>query len=347
MEVRKGSVEKMVIKNIVQKIVLQYKKYGIYSAAKNAIYHVITRERAVSYGDLHEDKVFYVIRSIDCNSPFYIGPINNLLANYFYVISHIMYAERKNWIPVVDQLNYPVYNSVSFSVNGTFNAWEYYWKQPSGYLLEDVYKSKNVVLSKQNWFSEYDLGYDIKLYKKREIVSRYSSVMSKIHYNKVVKNSINDILRKKRIKNKRILGVNYRFAGHSLKHFDKAKGHPVQPDIDVLINIVSDRIRRWNLEYIFIASDTEEAINAFEKCFPERVMYLARNRYSESLQRGEHSEIYDSEAIYNTSLSYLAEMELLAQCSCLIGSVNSGFRYALLKNNNQYEHIEILDYGLI
>ena len=49
MEVRKGSVEKMVIKNIVQKIVLQYKKYGIYSAAKNAIYHVITRERAVSY----------------------------------------------------------------------------------------------------------------------------------------------------------------------------------------------------------------------------------------------------------------------------------------------------------
>ena len=149
---------------MIMKILEQYNKYKIIPASKNIIYHWVTRERLKNFGNLNKDKIFYVIRSIDDESKFYIGPKNNLLANYFYVLSHLQYAIKNKWIPIIDQKNYPVYNKVPCLINGTMNAWEYFWQQPSNYKLEEVYASKNVVLSKRNWFSEWDMGYDASKY---------------------------------------------------------------------------------------------------------------------------------------------------------------------------------------
>ena len=38
-------------------------------------------------------------------------------------------------------------------------------------------------------------------------------------------------------------------------------------------------------------------------------------------------------------------MEALASCTGLLGSVSSGLRYAVVRNNGKYEKIKILDYG--
>ena len=113
--------------NKLEKIIKQYQKYTFVNATKNLIYHWQTREKRISFGMLNPDKTFYVIRSIDNKNRFYIGPTNNLLANYFYVLSHLVYAQKKGWIPVIDMLNYHVYNSLPYPVNGTMNAWEYFW----------------------------------------------------------------------------------------------------------------------------------------------------------------------------------------------------------------------------
>lgn len=332
---------------MLHRIFSQYKKYGLKKAIKNIIYHLQTREIKNSFGLLNPDKTFYVIRSIDNKNRFYIGPQNNLLANYFYVLSHLYYAIYNGWIPIVDQLNYPVYNSVKFSINGSKNAWEYYWQQPSSYTLDEVYSSKNVVLSKQNWFSEYDMGYEVSNYYSKNLISFYNKLMQQVPFN----NETNNLIKKKMQgvlpTDKKVVGVNYRFGGHSLKHFAAAKGHPVQPEIDSLVKIVAEKMSRWNIEYVFLASDTEEAINAFSKNFKNKFYVLKRQRDKESLKQGEHNVLFDADKINTTSIDYLTEICLLSQCDSLIGSINSGFRYAMIKNNNRYSHVEVLNYGLV
>jgi len=55
--------------------------------------------------------------------------------------------------------------------------------------------------------------------------------------------------------------------------------------------------------------------------------------------------MYSSNNRIQTTKDYIAEMELLAICNGLLGSVSSGLRYAIVKNNLQYNYFEILDYG--
>ena len=333
--------------NKLEKIIEQYQKYTFVNATKNLIYHWQTREKRISFGSLNPDKTFYVIRSIDDKNRFYIGPINNLLANYFYVLSHLLYAQKNGWIPVVDMINYPVYNSLPYPVNGTMNAWEYFWHQPSQFALDEVYQSKNVILSKQNWFSEYDMGYDAKKYKDTEIVKTLHKLSETVPLNLNIKAHI-DEKRKEIFENKKdILGVAFRFGGHSKKHFAKATGHPVQPDIEVMVKLSRIYLNKWNMKYIFLTSDTEEAVQVFKKIFKDKLIDLERERCSELLKKGEVNNLYNQEKIYKTSIDYLTEMTLLSKCDCLIGSINSGLRYAIINNNCKYKNIKILDYGYI
>lgn len=339
-------MEKMVI-NKLQKIIEQYQKYTFVNATKNLIYHWQTREKRISFGSLNTDKTFYVIRSIDDKNRFYIGPINNLLANYFYVLSHLAYAQKNGWIPVIDMLNYPVYNSLPYPVNGTMNAWEYFWQQPSSYTLDEVYQSKNVILSKQNWFSQYDMGYEPSHYEEKEIIKKFFQLAAIVPLNSKVENIINQ-KSKEILKNKKnILGIAFRFGGHSKKHFAKATGHPVQPDIEEITKLAKIYLDKWGMQYIFLTSDTEEAVQAFKKIFKSKLIVLKRKRFSELLKKGEINNLYSQENLYQTSLNYLTEMILLSRCDCLIGSINSGLRYAVIQNNCKYKNVKILNYGLL
>ena len=76
---------------------------------------------------------------------------NDLLFHYYRNLQHLSHAIDNGWIPVVDWQNYgPFPHGEDFPVNGTTNCWEYFWNQPSEYTLDEVYKSKNVILSSQN-----------------------------------------------------------------------------------------------------------------------------------------------------------------------------------------------------
>lgn len=330
-----------------KELINQYNKYKFIPATKNIIYHFLTRERKKSYGNQNHDKIFYVIRSIDNKSPFYIGPVNNLLANYFYVLSHIKYAELNGWIPIVDQLNYPVYNSVDYPVNGSMNAWEYFWQQPCKYSLDEIYNSKNVILSKQNWIKEWDMGYELNKYYDKPFIHMIHEVGDRVKLKDGIYEYINTKSNEIFNGRKNILGVSFRFGGHSKHHYASENGHPIQPDIEVLIKTVKKYLKKWNMQYIFFTSDTEEAVVAFNNSFWEEVIVLSRKRFSEKLKKGEKNVLYDKKYINKTSLDYLTEMELLAKCDCLIGSINSGLRYALVKNDNQYKFVKILNSGFL
>jgi len=327
----------------------QFKKYKTDVALRNLGYNLITRERRRSFGDLNADKTFYVIRSVDDMSPLYIGPRHNLLANYFYVLSHLAYAREKGWIPVVDMLNYPVYNSLPEPVNGTRNAWEYFWEQPSEYTLKEVYQSKNVVLSKRNWYGQWDMGYGIANYYDKDTVRFYHGLSEFVPLNAVTREYISRLKAEKLCSDLRILGVSARFGGHSQLAFRAAPGHPKQPDIADVLEAAKRRSEEWGADKLFIASDYGDAVQAFREAFGDRLIYTERSRtpLNAAKMPDARKAMYFSENIWQTSLDYLAEMELLSECSSLLGSVNSGLRYAVVRNGGKYEYMEILDCGLL
>lgn len=315
-------------------------------ATRNILYHLVTRERTCSFGQLYPDTTFYVIRSIKGDSPFYIGPVHNLLANYFYVLSHLQYAKVKGYLPIIDQQNYPVYNSMPYPVNGTMNAWEYFWQQPCHVSLEEIYRSKHVVLSQQSWFGQWDIGYDTSNYTNRDIIAQYHRLAESVPLNSVVAEHVRHTKESMFHGDERILGVCYRFGGHA-KNSKQGQGHPVSPEIEDLLLISQQRLCDWGMKKIFLASDEETIVKCFQEAFQERLIVLPRSRTPASryydLQHP--NQMYEKNNLYETALSYLTEMELLASCNALIGSVNSGLRYAVVRNGGEYENMAIINRG--
>lgn len=342
-------MEIMGLMKLLKQLVKQFKKYRFGTAIKNILYHFITRERQKSFGPQNSDKTIYIIRSIDDHSRLYIGPVHNLLANYFYVLSHMQYAKTKGWVPVVDELNYPVYNSIKEPINGTKNAWEYFWKQPGGISLEEAYQSKNVVLSKQSWFWQWDMGYDGNKYRDKRIINEMNICSSKASLNEEMKSFVMEAKKGTFQNRSRILGVNVRLGGYSKESAIRGNGHPMQPDIVELIQLTKIKMSAWNLNYVFLASDTEFAAKRFQEEFGEKLILYKRERaeIGKEYARDAEKHMYAAENSYRTARDYLTEMELLSCCNALLGSITSGLRYALIRNNNAFEHVEIIEKGFL
>ena len=94
-------------------------------------------------------------------------PAWGFFSSVVHVLQGIIYAEKHNLTPVVDMENYWVAElSSTKKINDTYNAWCYFFEQISNYSLQEVYKSRNVILSAgsrilgaDHWFSDRKLHY--------------------------------------------------------------------------------------------------------------------------------------------------------------------------------------------
>jgi hypothetical protein len=328
-----------------KKAITYVKTWGIKSSFQNIMYTVQNAEIKKHYGSNNPDKTIYIIRCVNDKSRYYNGPINNLLANYFYVLTHLRYANEKGYISVVDQLNYPVYNSLRNPVNGTLNAWEYFWKQPGEISLDEAYMSRNVILSKRKWFGQWDMGYDAAKYRDSSIVNAVHSLC--VPLNVTTAEHVNREYNKLLVDKGKILGVCFRYGGYSKDYFYHGDGHPIQPEISELADIVEKRLAEWNMELIFMTSDSIDSVEYFKKRFGNRLIVMPRIRCKEGVKykTKQESPMYCDSQMFQTTLDYLTEMELLARCNALCGAVTSGLRYAVVQNNMQYEHCEIIERG--
>lgn len=322
-------------------------KRGIIGIMNSIVYRWNTRERVIHPGVENRGVSFYVIRGVDSNSKFYRGVDLNLLANYSYVISHLMYAEKKGLTPIVDQLHYPVYNRETFPINGTMNPWEYFWKQPSCYSLDEVYRSRTVILSKRNWYARGNPAYSIQYHRDPKVIAKFHRLMEKVPLNEPTQSYVNKKATTLFPEGAKVLGVSMRNAGYSTSSVWQAPGHPIQPDIEELINIVKERQKIWKADFVFLATEEADNIEKFQSVFQDTLLYNDRLRYNgwHIFSKDDPNPLYQSGRRYQTALDYLTEMEMLARCSSLIGSLTSGLRYAIFRNNCKYKHLEIIDKG--
>lgn len=298
-----------------------YKLYNLYKNMRMPQQHK-------SFGNKNPDKVFYVIRLYPS--------VTGLLTNYNFVLNYLSIAERKGWIPVIDMENYKVSNSQNELINGTYNAWEYYFTQPTEYSLQDVYSSCNVFLSKG--FIKLD-----NIASKEQMLT-YQRLAKKIMFNNKTLEIVNKKIKENSLfdSNKKMLGVAVRGT-----EYLKAKNHSKQFPINDLVALALRKKDEWNLDGVFVTTEEEKTLELFKEKIPN-VTYLKRKRFSTEYD-GSTAVIYLSpkgNSRYETDLDYITEIYMLSLCDSLIGSMNSGYRTAQIWNDGRYSHCELLDIGL-
>lgn len=295
-------------------------------------------EERKSYGKLNPDKTFYVIRLYP--------PATGFLANYVYILGYMKHAFEHDYIPVIDMQNYETLYTEKEPVNGTKNVWEYCFEQPFDvktgrrYSLDEVYKSKNVILSdgSENFYScdlERDLDWQIELSKL-------------IPFNSQLKENINKQLGSLNTDWSKVIGVPSRGS----EQRKRIIGHNIPATPKQIIDTIEECSNEWygseNVA-IFVKAEEEDTINWFKQVY-DKVLYTQATRLKNyDLKKGvaasHENKKQGKQSQYQSLLEYLTDIYILSRCDSLIGSMNNGLYAALIWNEKKYSHVKIIDNG--
>jgi len=302
-------------RNFTKKILKQlvYKKEYRPLVIKNQ--NLIKRNifNVVGKGNLNPDKVFYVIQRY---------PGTGLFSNLAFVINHIKVATDMGFIPIVDMKNFPSIYSEKNKILCTNNSWEYYFNQITNYTLEEVYKSKNIILTNNIFYAGNGFNYRIT-----ESDTLLDIFKKNIFLKKTKLKTIN-YLKKKLLSNKKTLGIHFRGTGY------KIEDNPLT--INQMINKINNILSEEKYDQIFLV--TEDSINfkGIIDYFGSKVIYLKTS------QRGKTNlEVWNkyprTRHRYKMGREILYETYLLSYCDGYfdIDTNPKQFVLALNLNSNQ------------
>lgn len=287
------------------------------------------RERRVSYGKESSDKTFYLI-SFDYDT-------QGLFAIVKSVVSHIMYAIDRGWIPIVDLKNY----SCQYQLDGD-NTWEQFFQQPCGYTLDDIQRCKHIVRSYYGMYpyNSYDFYVDIldrpvEFKRIAEAYKKYIKPQPKVmEYMEKAKRDLH-------IDNK-TLGVLCRGTDYLNR---KPKYHPRQPEPEMVINDASLIMKQNGYESLFIATEDEKVLDMFKKRFRDKIRYIDQPRVT--LEDGQQylSDVKTKVNIKNEiALDYYTALYILSQCPAILAGRTAGTLGAVFMSEG-YEWEKFYDLG--
>lgn len=290
------------------------------------------RERKLSYGHENKEKRFYVVRRAYAK----VGLFSLVLTN----LGYIKYALEQGYTPVVDMRNYGQYYQGSNMK--TQNMWEYYFKQPCGYSVEDISKSKSVVIgngiiSGEIKYPNDDLAYDDeKLAYWKAVAKGYLIVKDEI-----VKEA--DALAKDMFWGSRILGVLARGTDYINA---RPLNHPVQPMPEQLMEKIDEVLIEKKCDKIYLATEDKIFFEKFKDRYGDKIVAMDVERHAtkgnENINDLRRQQKKDD---YTMAREYLINILLLSKCNCLVAGNTSGSLGALLLNE-EYEYKYIFNLGV-
>ena len=302
------------LKNLKKSLFLQTPSTLFFK--KNNFFKKSINYNIVNFGKLNRNKIFYVIRR---------SPGTGLFSNVLFVLNHLLIAKKFNFIPIVDMKNFiTVYNEKK-TINGTNNAWEYYFEKLSKFDLEEVYKSNKVIFCDNKYHHHFI--YDID--KNKKIISLFKNEI------KIKSDLIKDFkkFKKKNFKGK-VLGVHFR--GTSYK---RSPGHPFPATKKQMLNIVKRIMNKYNYSKIFLATEEKDYLDFFKTHFSSKLIFLKdvyRSNINDAFKkypRKNHRYKLGREIILDTLLLSSAE------CFIYVNSNVSSAAIALNLNKRQKRFI--------
>lgn len=315
--------------------------YKIMQFANNLLYHRNERELKKSFGNKNEDKTFYIIRKHSMEE--------GLISIYFGVLMEIKYALGKGYIPFVDLQNNKTQYTTGEIINGTKNAWEYFWEQPSKYRINEIFESRNVILSGKNRVADREKRNE-KMYNLYKNYDFYNSYVTHMFYKFIKKNidvkpyiyeQVEDIW-KEHFGNRKVIGIFVR--GTDYTAF-QPKGHPVQPTKEYLYEQLIIMRKKHLDEKVFLVTEDEKIYAFFKEKLKSTLIEIDDIRFSQ-YKGDDYIYKYCKGNAYQVGLHYLIKLLLLSKCDYLISSIASGSKFANIMNDNHYEQRVILNLGV-
>jgi hypothetical protein len=289
-------------------------------------------EQYKSFGSLNPTITFYIIR---------IRPPGwGFFSTVFFVLQGLLYAQRNNYIPFVDIETYWLREwSHRKKINGTRNAWCHFFNQVSNYSLEEVYKSKNVVLSdgsnilgRSHWLTNRKIEMatsPILLKDTKKLISSYLSL------NEETSRHILATKKKLNWSPEETLGV---FIRGTVYYSKTPMWEDRIPSLKFFISEVDKFLTKKQLKNIYIATEDYRIYLALQKRFSgNHILPSIRYNLDQSAEEwiSLQKTTYDSGLImgYTKTLDYLSEMTLLSECTNFIGTLSNASAFVLASCN--------------
>ena len=205
----------------------------------------------VSFGELNKDKYFYIIKR---------SPGTGLFSNVTFVLNHLAICKKFDFIPVIDMENFNTIYNEKKKVKDTMNSWNYYFEPLNQYTLDEVYNSKNVLISSDKFYNFFEYNMDT------------NKELTEILQNNIkIKRDINQLFLRlsKKFDNKKVLGIHFR--GTSYK---RAQGHPLPATKKQMLEITKKFLSKNMVDIIFLVTEEKDYLNFFKEKFPNKLFYL-------------------------------------------------------------------------
>lgn len=291
-------------------------------------------EKRKSFGNANPEVIFYVIR----RRP----PGWGYFSNLFHVAQGLLYAEEKGYVPIVDMENYWMAELNTLKrINGTYNSWCYFFQQVSNYTLEEVYRSKNVILSngstilgRDHWLTmrknDFILDRD-KLTKIKKLFSRHLFINTPT-LEFIATEKINRKWEPSSTLGIFIRGTSYyegtSFLAESIPSLDFFIGET--------INILGEN---KNIDKIFICTEDYRVYLRLKQEFKDYVI-VPSVRFNTDLSldawlKSQEKITHDGGILmgFDRTLIYLTEVLLLGECKYFIGTPSNASAFVLTRSD--------------
>lgn len=270
----------------------------------------IDRPKKVTYGSLHADKVFYVIKR-DFTS-------NGIGAILRFVLVQLREARKHNYTPIID------ISQSQYGEEQMMNAWESFFLQPRGYSLSSILEAKSVVYCRASTRISLRENLVIPTAKNLDWIKDLAEVYKReIQFNEKTQQFVDNEYKSLIAENQKVLGVLCRGTDYTHK---KPKDHPIQPTIDQMIVKVKEVFyRSTTYDKIYLASEDAEVVECFYKEFGDLIITNNQRLYSQ----GELATVEKLHEIKDISkneiaIKYLSSMNILSKCNGFIGGCTAG-----------------------
>lgn len=295
-------------------------------------------QKRISGGTLNPDKIIYIIRPR-------VDGTEGLMSLYMNVIRNLFYAEQHGYTCVVDFKNYKTQYSDS-DHPGSVNIWDLFFTQPSNIVLEDAYKSKNIIFS----------GLEIQLFRPDVLeVSFEKEHLKKLHEFIFSKVDFSEITRKKVSEEEQKLNLNYQTTlGLYLRGTDytslKPSGHPIQPTVNQACEKINELLLTHpGIERIFLVTEDNNIYKEIKYRYPDKCSIVSFDSFVKDYS-GNHLLAHDKSVSelgtpYERGMNYLVKLIILSKCNYLICGNTMGSWSAAIFNGGIGNYIYAFDLG--
>lgn len=289
-----------------------------------------SKEHYVRKGDPAKP-TYYIIR------PQYVS--SGLFWHFTAFAGHIRYALSKGWVPVVDMQNYQ--NAyLAPEKFGKENAWEYFFEQPMKVDLKKAFNGENVILSGLS----APMQPNISINFNEENLAPYKELVRQ-GFLKVKAEISREVLavQEKLFKpTDKVLGIKLRGTDYTA---NKPKWHYIPPSISLAEDTVRTKLKEWNCNKIFLATEDRAIEQNFKNIFGDICVTFDKEFVNYIPGKCITSfRINREDAYFLQGKEYLIEMLILSKCNSLIMTRTFG-TVGVMIFGETFEHTYFFDLG--